>query len=63
VVKQIFERWAEKVDNQDVVETLLAEVVDIGNAGCTMLVGRTVPRESRMLTAADEDLVCSILIS
>jgi hypothetical protein len=33
VVKQILQRGAKEVDDQDVVQTFLAEVVDIGNAG------------------------------
>jgi hypothetical protein len=32
VVKEILETGTEKVDNEDVVQTLLAEVIDIGNA-------------------------------
>jgi hypothetical protein len=33
VVKKIFQRGAEQVDDQDVVEAFLAKVVDIWNAG------------------------------
>jgi hypothetical protein len=32
VVKEILETGTEKVDNEDVVQTLLTEVIDIGNA-------------------------------
>lgn len=32
VVKEILETGTEKVDNEDVVQALLAEVIDIGNA-------------------------------
>lgn len=62
VVEQVFERWAEKVDDQNVVEALLAEVVDIRNAGYTKLVKWKVRRELNMLTAADENLVGSVFI-
>ena len=34
VVEKVLQGWSEKVDNQDVVETLLAKVVDIWNASC-----------------------------
>jgi hypothetical protein len=33
VVEKIFQRRAEQVDDQDVMQTLLSKVVDIGNAG------------------------------
>jgi hypothetical protein len=33
VIEEILERRAEKVDNKDVVKTLLSEIVDIGNSG------------------------------
>lgn len=33
VVEQVFQRRSEQVDDEDVVQTLLAEVVDIGDAG------------------------------
>jgi hypothetical protein len=29
VIKEIFKRWAEEVDDQDIVKTFLAEVIDI----------------------------------
>jgi hypothetical protein len=32
VVKEILKTGTEKVDNEDVVQTLLTEVIDIGNA-------------------------------
>jgi hypothetical protein len=31
-VEQIFETWPEQVNDEDVVETLLAEIVDLGHA-------------------------------
>jgi len=33
VIEEILERRAEKVNNEDVVKTLLTEIVDIGNSG------------------------------
>lgn len=38
VVEQVLQTGAEEVDDQDVVQTLLAEVVDIRDPGCNMLV-------------------------
>ncbi len=35
MIKQIFETGSQQVDNEDVVQTLLAEIVDIGNASCS----------------------------
>lgn len=35
VVEKVLERRSEQVDDKDVVQTLLSEVVDIGNAGAT----------------------------
>lgn len=34
MVEEIFKRGAQKVNNEDIVKTLLAKVVHIGNAGC-----------------------------
>jgi hypothetical protein len=34
VVEEVLEGWTEQVDNQDVVETFLTKVVDIGNTSC-----------------------------
>lgn len=34
MVEEVLEGRAEEVDDQDVVETFLAKVVDIGNASC-----------------------------
>lgn len=34
MVKEIFQRRAQKVNNEDVVKTLLAKVVHVGDAGC-----------------------------
>jgi hypothetical protein len=92
MVEQILETGAQQVDDQDIVEALLAEIVDIGNAGCETSVrsfqacyvremveqkngsglgrayGLTAPlrrvgkRTKVGLTAADEDLVCAVLV-
>jgi hypothetical protein len=64
VIEQVFERGTEEVDDQDVVQALLAKVVDIRNTGCS---GRSVTRINGVhracsLTAADKNLVRSILI-
>ena len=34
VVKEILKGGTEKIDDQDVMQTFLAEVVDIGDPGC-----------------------------
>lgn len=34
VVEEVFQRRAEQIDYEDVVKTLLPEVVHVGNAGC-----------------------------
>jgi hypothetical protein len=39
VVEQILQAGAEQVDHKDVVEALLAEVVDVGDPGCRVSVG------------------------
>ncbi len=36
-VEEILKRWTKEVDDQDIVKTLLAEVVDIWNASCDVL--------------------------
>jgi hypothetical protein len=37
VVEQVLQAGAEQVDDQDVVQALLAKVIDIRNPGCDML--------------------------
>lgn len=32
MIKKVFKRGTEEIDNEDVVETLLSKVVDVGNA-------------------------------
>jgi hypothetical protein len=39
VVEQVLQAGAEQVDNEDVVQTLLAKVVNIRDAGWAMLAG------------------------
>lgn len=34
MIEEILETGSKKVDNEDVVQTLLSEVVDIGDTGC-----------------------------
>lgn len=34
MIEEVFQAGTEQVDNQDVVKTLLPEVVDIGDASC-----------------------------
>lgn len=36
MVKEIFQRRAQEVNNEDVVKTLLAKVIHIGDAGCSI---------------------------
>jgi uncharacterized protein YjfI (DUF2170 family) len=35
VIEKIFQRWSEEVDHQYVVQTFLAKVIHIGNAGAS----------------------------
>jgi hypothetical protein len=37
MVEQVLQAGAEQVDDQDVVQALLAKVIDIRNPGCDML--------------------------
>lgn len=65
MVKEILERGSEQINYQDVVQAFLAEVVDIGDTSCDSLLAvelamRWVGRCE--LTAANEDLVRSVLI-
>jgi hypothetical protein len=32
MVEEVFKRWSQKVDDEDVMEAFLAKVVDIGDA-------------------------------
>lgn len=40
VIKEVLERGAKQVDHQDIVQTFLAKVVDIRNAGWMITVSR-----------------------
>lgn len=37
VIEQVLQTGSEQVDHKDVVKALLAEVVDVGDAGCDKL--------------------------
>lgn len=65
MVEKVLQRRPKEIDDQDVVETLLAKVVDIRNAGCSrcQLDGFGWVRGARGLTASDKDLVGTVLIS
>lgn len=65
MIKEVFQRRAKQVNDQDVVQAFLAEVVDIGNASCEVLLVYASLRISARagLTAADEDLVCPVLVA
>ncbi len=65
VVEEVFERRSEEVNNENVVETLLAEVVDIGNTGCdgiSGIVGGKRLYENGQLTVSYENLVGAVLV-
>jgi hypothetical protein len=55
MVEEILQRGPKKINDQDVVETLLAKVVDIRNAGCSrnQLDGFGWVRGAWGLTASD----------
>ena len=67
MIEQVFERRTKKVDDEDIMKALLAEVIDIRDAGyrggrgklasCTSLTILT------RLTATNENLVCTVFIS
>lgn len=38
VVEEIFQRGAKQIDHEDIVKTLLTEIVDIRNTGCAQMV-------------------------
>lgn len=67
VIKEILQRWAKQIDDQDVVKAFLTEVVDIGNAGCarTWLDKMWSFRgdDFKGLTAANQDFVCPVLVA
>ena len=63
VIEEVFERRPEEVNDENVVKTLLAKVVDIGNTGCDGV--RWVVRDGKpyLLTIAYENLVGAVLVS
>ena len=64
MIKEILKGWSEQVDNQDVVETFLAKVVDIWNARCEIISKMLLSICAvRLLTASDEDLVGTVLVA
>ena len=64
MIKEILKGWSEQVDNQDVVETFLAKVVDIWNARCEIISKVLLSICAvRLLTASDEDLVGAVLVA
>lgn len=68
MIKKILERRSEKVNDEDVVQTLLSEVVDIGDTGCDRKLawkkgGPVTRASSKQLTASDQDLVRPVLIT
>lgn len=64
VVKEIFERWAEKVDYENVVEAFLAEIIHVRNAGYIALVSvKTGYTAQCKRTASYENLVCSVFVT
>ena len=62
VIKQVFKRRSEEIDDEDIVEAFLAEVIDIRNTRYPVSVAARVEADSQ-LTAPDKDFVCPVLIS
>jgi hypothetical protein len=65
VIEKILETRAEEVDDKDVVQTLLSEVVDIGDTSCEQRLANDTGKSSETgkLTASDQDLVGPVLIT
>jgi hypothetical protein len=65
VVEEILERGTQQVNHKDVVKALLAEVVDIGNAGYSRSPSACEGNghDTAVLTAANKDLVCPVLVT
>jgi len=38
VIKQVFERWSKEINDEDIVEALLAKVIDIRDTRCPVSV-------------------------
>jgi hypothetical protein len=64
VIEEILERWAKEINHEDIVQALLAKVVDIRDTSCVFVVSHK-QSYSRLgiLTTSDQDLVCPILIT
>lgn len=41
MIEQILQAWAEQIDHEDVVQTLLAKVVDIWDSSCVRELGQS----------------------
>lgn len=65
MIKEILQRRTQKIDNEDVVQTLLSEIVDIGNASCLEVrrAHNIISRLDGILTASNQNLVCPVLIA
>jgi hypothetical protein len=64
VIEQVLQGGPQEVDHQDVVETLLAEVIDIRDSSYRSISEQVLPQGTYdILTAANEYFVCSILVS
>jgi hypothetical protein len=63
VVKEILQAGSEEINDQYIVESFLAEVVDIWYSGYTPISVLATRQETSKLTAADQDLVGPVLIS
>lgn len=64
MVEEVLETGAEQVDDQDVMQALLAKVIDVGDA--RFCKSGKLSREldlARRLTASNEDLVGPIFIA
>lgn len=68
-LKQVFQTRTQKVDDEDVVQTLLTEVVDLRDTSCrsrkriSRYVHTFSKLFSRRLTTSTQDLVASVFVS
>lgn len=67
MVEEVLQTRAEEINHKDVVQTLLAEVVDVGDTGCKWELAWTKggqdPHILETLTTSDQDLVRPVLIA
>lgn len=63
MIEEVFKGRAKEIDHEDVVQAFLAKVVDIRDASCVLSVITCTTAADIILTASDQDLVCSILIT